>query len=106
MFYGGLPKLVVCQKSVVLYDYLKKHLGLESDIFVIPNELAGSTVEKIIHCPTALERIVTFSGPQKQLQIISFAGTSDIWDLAQYLEEKFDITVFLPDRKSVCRERV
>ena len=100
MFYGGLPKLVVCPKSVVFYDYLKKHLGLKSDIFVIPDKLAGSTVKKIIHCPTALERIVTFSGEQKQLQIISFAGTSDMWDLAQYLEEKCDITVFLPEMPS------
>ncbi|MDJ0714722.1 MAG: ATP-grasp domain-containing protein [Prochloraceae cyanobacterium] len=101
MFYGGLPKLVVCQKAVVLYDYLREHLGLEGYTFVIPDEIAGeSTVEKIIQCPAALERILTFSGVQKQLQIISFACTSDMWDLAQYLEEKFDITIVLPELPS------
>ena len=101
MFYGGLPKLVVGQKPVVLYNYLGEHLRLEGSLFVISDEIAGeSTVEKIIQCPDALERIANLSEAQKQLQIISFAYTSEMWDLAQYLEEKLDITVFLPETPS------
>ncbi len=101
LFYGGLPKLVVCQKSVVLYDYLREHLELEGSFFVIPDEITGeSIIEKIIQCPAALEKIVAFAGAQKQLQIISYAYTSDIWNLAQYLEGKLNITVFLPETPS------
>ena len=100
MCYGGLPKLVVSQKPAILYNYLREHLELQGDIFVIPDETGGSTVEKIFQSPMALKRIVTFSGPQKELQIISWAGTSDMWDLAEHLEEQFCITVTLPETPS------
>ena len=100
MLFGGPNKLIISQKPVVIYDYLRERLGLKSDIFVIPDGMAGSTVEKIIQCPSALERIVTFSGTQKTLQIISWAGTSDMWDLAQHLEAQFGITVTLPETSS------
>ncbi|MDJ0702097.1 MAG: hypothetical protein QNJ46_02355 [Leptolyngbyaceae cyanobacterium MO_188.B28] len=100
MFFGGIPKLIVCQKSVVVYDYLREHLGLEGDIFVIPDGAVGSTIEKIIRSPETLEKIVAFSEPQKKLQIIGWAGTLEIWNFAQYLEKKFGITVILPETSS------
>ena len=100
VLFGGRPKLIVCQEPVVIHNYLREHLGLEGDIFIIPNGTAESTVERIIQCPRTLKKIVEFSGLQKEVQVIGWAGTSDMLDLANHLEEQFGVTVTLPETPS------
>ncbi len=97
VFYGGAPKLVISQKDSVLDHYLKKHLGFDGELITISTQAADSTIGNIIHCQSTLTRVADFSNSHKQLQIISWAGTPEMWELAQVLEKEYGLTVILPE---------
>lgn len=95
--YGGSPKLVVSQQASILYHYLRSHLGIQGELITISEKTKGSTINQLIQSPTTLEKIIDFSGVHKKLQIIGWAGTSELWELAHFLEDRYALSIFLPE---------
>ncbi|MEB3214274.1 MAG: ATP-grasp domain-containing protein [Leptolyngbyaceae bacterium] len=97
MWYGGWPKLVISRQGTVLRDYFRNYFGFSEELITIPANVSGSTVEGIIQSQTVIEKIIEFIGSQKKLQVISWGGTWEIWELADFLETQFSVLVHLPE---------
>jgi len=97
MYYGGTPKLVVSQTGTVLLDYLREHLSFDDELYVLAGDIEDSIVKTIMDSSKALEKIVDFAGSQRNIQMISWASSVEIFKLAQFIESQSDVVVYLPE---------
>lgn len=97
LLYPKDEKLVVVSAPIPHADTVLKQLGYGNTQYIYPEKPSYFLSLNVLQDPHILEQIIQFAGPQKTLQLIPHATTSEFLQLAKTLQNCYQLHVLLPE---------
>ncbi len=93
----GDPKLVFTTFAPPHIDYVRNQLGYHGTTFAAPDHPSTSLSQDILREPPLIARIVEYAGPNRAIQLIPYAATSQFLQLAEALRTQYNLIVLTPE---------
>ena len=97
VFWLGPNKLVIVTKAIHHAKYICDRWGYYGTSVFAPRQSTHQLCLDILRDPDLIQKIVAYAGPQKSLQLIPYASTSEFYTLARYLQLEFGLNVILAE---------
>lgn len=97
LLYLGSTKLVITSVPVYHLEYLREHLSYQDTQYIYPNNPSSCLSLDVMRDRSLLAQIVRYAGEGCTLQLIPHATTPEFLQLVKFLENEYDLTVYLPE---------
>lgn len=97
LYWLGASKLVLASAPLTGIEGICRGWGYENTRVLSPLHPTFQISLDILGDPKIIEELVEFSGENKQLQIIAFTTTPELYQLAESLRSQYGLTIFLPE---------
>jgi hypothetical protein len=91
------PKLVFISFPVQHGQYVAEQLGYPGTEWIAPAEPTPFLCEDILREPALIERLVSYAGPERAVQIVPYATTPQLYRLVDILCQQHGLSVTLPE---------
>jgi len=97
IFWLGPSKMLVVTTKVPDAEYICQRWGYSDTHVYTPRHTTNQLSLDIMHDRRLLEKIVTYAGPKKTIQLIPYASTPELYVLARHLNEQSGLKVILSE---------
>jgi hypothetical protein len=97
----GDPKLVFVSYPIPHAAYLCEQFGYEGTAYMAPSSPSPWLSLDILREPALLNGIVEYAGPARTIQLIPYATTLQLFQLAETLRSQYGLTVLMPESPEV-----